>query len=235
MPGLATLCREARDAHLAVTLDAEESERLDLTLDVFEALGEEKALRGWDGLGIAVQAYQKRALPLIAEVHSTAAAGVRATTNNGLSVDLRIVPPENFGNLLQHFTGSGKHNEALRNWVRQAEADAGERADRPTSDENEELRRLRKEVSELRRVNEILKAASAFFAQEIDPTSTSRLRPLTIRVARTYARSESLRRGPTLGRASLVSALCSSRSVEVIPARRPRYRCLAVAAPSGLV
>ncbi|HET8673055.1 MAG TPA: DNA polymerase/3'-5' exonuclease PolX, partial [Thermoleophilaceae bacterium] len=53
-------------------------------------------------------------LPLIDEVHSSGAAGVRATTNNGVSVDLRIVPPENFGNLLQHFTGSGKHNEALR-------------------------------------------------------------------------------------------------------------------------
>lgn len=66
LPGLATLCHEAREAHLAVTLDAEESERLDLTLDIFEALGEEKALRGWDGLGIAVQAYQKRALPQIA-------------------------------------------------------------------------------------------------------------------------------------------------------------------------
>jgi DNA polymerase (family 10) len=56
-------------------------------------------------------------LPLIDEVHSSGAAGVRATTNNGLSVDLRIVPPENFGNLLQHFTGSGKHNEALRTWA----------------------------------------------------------------------------------------------------------------------
>src|SRR4029079_7650139 len=37
----------------------------DLTLDIFEALGEEDALRGWDGLGLAVQAYQKRALPVI--------------------------------------------------------------------------------------------------------------------------------------------------------------------------
>jgi len=54
-------------------------------------------------------------LTLIEEVHSSGPAGVRATTNNGMSVDLRIVPPENFGNLLQHFTGSGKHNEALRN------------------------------------------------------------------------------------------------------------------------
>ena len=64
----------------------------------------------------------------------------------------------------------GVHHEALRNWVRQAEADAGERDDRPTSSENEELRRLRKENAELKRANEILKAASAFFAQEIDPT-----------------------------------------------------------------
>ena len=53
-------------------------------------------------------------LPLLDEVQSTGAAGVKAITNNGMSVDLRIVPPENFGNLLQHFTGSGKHNEALR-------------------------------------------------------------------------------------------------------------------------
>ena len=64
----------------------------------------------------------------------------------------------------------GVHHEAPRNWVRQAEADDGQREDRPTSAENEELRRLRKEVTELRRANEILKAASAFFAQEIDPT-----------------------------------------------------------------
>src|SRR3954454_19500588 len=54
------------------------------------------------------------ALPLIGEVQTKAAAGVKAVTHNGLPLDLRIVPPENFGNLLQHFTGSGKHNEALR-------------------------------------------------------------------------------------------------------------------------
>jgi RHH-type proline utilization regulon transcriptional repressor/proline dehydrogenase/delta 1-pyrroline-5-carboxylate dehydrogenase len=66
IPDLAALCSEARDAHLQVTLDAEESDRLDLMLDVFEALGEERGLRGWDGLGLAMQAYQKRALPVIA-------------------------------------------------------------------------------------------------------------------------------------------------------------------------
>jgi DNA polymerase (family 10) len=53
-------------------------------------------------------------LPVIDEVHSSGEAGARAVTNNGLSVDLRIVPPQNFGNLLQHFTGSKAHNEALR-------------------------------------------------------------------------------------------------------------------------
>jgi DNA polymerase (family 10) len=41
-------------------------------------------------------------------------AGARAVTHSGLPVDLRIVPEEAFGNLLQHFTGSGRHNEALR-------------------------------------------------------------------------------------------------------------------------
>ncbi|WP_329493937.1 IS3 family transposase [Kitasatospora herbaricolor] len=57
----------------------------------------------------------------------------------------------------------GIHKEALRSWVRQAEADAGERDDRLTTVELDELKELRKEVAELRRANEILKAASVFF------------------------------------------------------------------------
>jgi transposase len=64
----------------------------------------------------------------------------------------------------------GVHKEALRHWVRQAEADASERHDRLTTSEREEIKRLRGEVRELRRANEILKAASAFFARELDPT-----------------------------------------------------------------
>jgi len=64
----------------------------------------------------------------------------------------------------------GVHHEALRNWIRQDLADRGERRDQPTSSEVEELRRLRKENAELKRANEILKAASAFFASELDPT-----------------------------------------------------------------
>ena len=62
------------------------------------------------------------------------------------------------------------HHEALRNWIRQAEADAGERHDRPATEMAEENRRLREEVAELRRVNEILCAASSYFASELGPT-----------------------------------------------------------------
>ncbi|WP_431883834.1 transposase [Micromonospora gifhornensis] len=54
----------------------------------------------------------------------------------------------------------GVHHEALRNWIRQDEADRGQRDDRPTTSELEELRRLRRENAELKRANEILKAAS---------------------------------------------------------------------------
>jgi|SRR5689334_22091632 len=63
--------------------------------------------------------------------------------------------------------------ETLRKWVRQAEIDAGGRPG-VSSEESAELRKLRAEVKELRRANEILKAASAFFAAELDrPTPRS--------------------------------------------------------------
>ncbi len=52
--------------------------------------------------------------PLIAAAGTPGANGVRAQTHNGISVDLRIVPPAAFGNLLQHFTGSQAHNVQLR-------------------------------------------------------------------------------------------------------------------------
>jgi DNA polymerase (family 10) len=54
------------------------------------------------------------ASPLIAAAGTPGANGVRAQTHNGVSVDLRIVAPAAFGNLLQHFTGSKAHNVQLR-------------------------------------------------------------------------------------------------------------------------
>ena len=53
-------------------------------------------------------------LPLIAEASSPGEVAARGVTHNGISVDLRIVAPENFGNLIQHLTGSKQHNETLR-------------------------------------------------------------------------------------------------------------------------
>jgi transposase len=63
----------------------------------------------------------------------------------------------------------GLPSETLRKYVRQVEANEGLRPDLPTSEEREEIRELRREVFELRRANEILKAASVFFAGELDP------------------------------------------------------------------
>jgi transposase len=59
----------------------------------------------------------------------------------------------------------GKH-------VRLAQADRGQRQDLLSTQEREEIRKLRKENFELRRANEILKSASVFFAKELDPDRT---------------------------------------------------------------
>jgi transposase len=60
--------------------------------------------------------------------------------------------------------------ETVRKWVRQAEIDAGDRAGQ-TTEESEVLRKLRRENAELKRANAILKAASVFFAAELDRPS----------------------------------------------------------------
>ena len=62
---LLALAKRARDANISVTIDAEESERLDMSLDIYAKVSGDPALIGWPGLGLAVQAYQKRALPVI--------------------------------------------------------------------------------------------------------------------------------------------------------------------------
>jgi transposase len=62
--------------------------------------------------------------------------------------------------------------ETLRKRVRQAEADQGLRPGMPTTEEREEIKKLKRENAELRRANEILKAASVFFATELDTDRT---------------------------------------------------------------
>ncbi|KTD51083.1 bifunctional proline dehydrogenase/L-glutamate gamma-semialdehyde dehydrogenase PutA [Legionella quateirensis] len=60
-PRLLALSRLAKEYGIALTIDAEESERLDLSLDVIEKVFNDESLDGWDGFGLAVQSYQKRA------------------------------------------------------------------------------------------------------------------------------------------------------------------------------
>ncbi|GAA2545290.1 transposase [Mycolicibacterium diernhoferi] len=61
----------------------------------------------------------------------------------------------------------GISEESVRRWRRKAQVDAGERSG-TTSAEHAEIRKLKREVAELRRANELLKSASAFFAAELD-------------------------------------------------------------------
>ena len=68
-------------------------------------------------------------------------------------------------------TKLGISPEAIRRWKRQNEVDSGLRPGL-SSQEHDEIRRLRRENAELRRANEILKSASAFFAAELDRPTT---------------------------------------------------------------
>jgi RHH-type proline utilization regulon transcriptional repressor/proline dehydrogenase/delta 1-pyrroline-5-carboxylate dehydrogenase len=65
LPRVADLAGKARAVGISLTVDAEEADRLELSLDVIEALAAMPELDGWDGLGLAVQAYQKRAPAVI--------------------------------------------------------------------------------------------------------------------------------------------------------------------------
>lgn len=65
LPRLQQLARAAKAYNIGFTIDAEESERLDLSLDLFESLIRDPQLQEWDGLGLVIQAYQKRAPILV--------------------------------------------------------------------------------------------------------------------------------------------------------------------------
>jgi RHH-type proline utilization regulon transcriptional repressor/proline dehydrogenase/delta 1-pyrroline-5-carboxylate dehydrogenase len=72
VPKVLELARPARHHGLNFTVDAEEADRLELTLDVIAAVLVDSSLRGWDGFGLAVQAYQKRACAVIDWLEQTA-------------------------------------------------------------------------------------------------------------------------------------------------------------------
>ena len=82
--------------------------------------------------------------------------------------EIRERDGEGHGELARVGRQLGVHPEALRSWVEQAEIDGGERPGTTTGN-NQRIAELEREVRELRRANEILKAASAYFARELDP------------------------------------------------------------------
>ncbi len=73
-PRVLGLCQAAAAANMALCLDAEEAHRLVLSLKILDRLAHEPSLKGWTGLGLAVQAYQKRALSVIERVDALASA-----------------------------------------------------------------------------------------------------------------------------------------------------------------
>ena len=83
LPRLADLAEQARQAGIGLTVDAEEADRLELSLDLIESLAGMSTLAGWDGFGLAVQAYQKRAPAVIDWL-----AELAATTKRRLMVRL---------------------------------------------------------------------------------------------------------------------------------------------------
>jgi transposase len=82
--------------------------------------------------------------------------------------EVREQSGEKTGSIARVADQLGVHREALRTWVRQSEVDAGKRPGTTASDA-QRIAGLERENRELRRANEILKAASAYFARELDP------------------------------------------------------------------
>lgn len=78
------LAEQARAAGLGITIDAEEADRLELSLDIIAAVAHAPSLAGWDGLGMAVQAYQKRAFAVIEWADALGAA-------TGRKIPVRLV------------------------------------------------------------------------------------------------------------------------------------------------
>ena len=87
-----------------------------------------------------------------------------------LAVEARRDPASAVGAIRRIADQLGVHPEALRGWVKRAETDAG---DRPgtTSEDEQRIAALEREVRELRRANQILKSAASFFAAELDRPS----------------------------------------------------------------
>ncbi|SEL26420.1 bifunctional proline dehydrogenase/L-glutamate gamma-semialdehyde dehydrogenase PutA [Nitrosovibrio tenuis] len=74
---LSQLCRRAAESNISLTVDAEEADRLEMSWEIISAVAKLPGLRGWDGFGLAIQAYDKRCFRLIDAISDLAAEGAR--------------------------------------------------------------------------------------------------------------------------------------------------------------
>jgi len=77
VPRVTELARHAKQSGIGLTIDSEEADRLEISLDIFAAVYRDTALKGWDGLGFALQTYQRRARTALSFLESLAADGRR--------------------------------------------------------------------------------------------------------------------------------------------------------------
>ena len=100
VPKVLHLAELAKSQHIALTLDAEEADRLDLSLDIFQAVKLSDNIKNWDGFGLAVQAYQKRAytvLKYLLEVSKLSASKIPVRLVKGAYWDTEIKRAQELG------------------------------------------------------------------------------------------------------------------------------------------
>lgn len=102
-PGVLGLCQQAAEANINLCLDAEEADRLVISLKLFERLAREPALKEWRGLGLAVQAYQKRAMGVIEQL-------VRLANETGQRFMVRLVKGAYWDSEIKHAQVEGFEN-----------------------------------------------------------------------------------------------------------------------------
>ncbi|MFC3123292.1 bifunctional proline dehydrogenase/L-glutamate gamma-semialdehyde dehydrogenase PutA [Agaribacter flavus] len=100
---LKSLCVLAKSYNIGLTVDAEESERLEISLDIIENVFEDKALAQWSGFGMAVQAYQKRAIFVIDWIRE-------CSLKNNKQMMVRLVKGAYWDSEIKH-AQQGGHNE----------------------------------------------------------------------------------------------------------------------------
>ena len=97
---LETLCRMAKEGDIALTVDAEEADRLDISMAVIASVFDHPMFQDWDGYGLAVQAYQKRAKDVINHVLSLA-------RQSGQKINIRLVKGAYWDSELKHAQETG--------------------------------------------------------------------------------------------------------------------------------